>query len=221
VDSLHLFLIRHAESEFSRARRFTGRRDVGLTDEGRRQAEALARALSPVSLAAVYASPLVRSLETAEAIARPHGLPVRVEPAFSEMAFGEWEGLTREEARSGFPELYECWRRTPGQIVCPGGEAMTDVAARVAGALDALRAAHAGATVAVVTHAIVVRVVILAALGLDLDRIWAVDASPAGITEIEYRGDWATLHRVNTLAHLDPPLAAEPSAAAAEEAPRA
>ena len=215
MDSLHLFLIRHAESEWSRERRFTGSRDVGLTDEGRRQADALARALSPVSLAAVYASPLVRSVQTAEAVARPHGLTVRVQPAFQEMAFGEWEGLTRDEAATRFPDLYECWRRNPGQLVCPGGEGMAAVNTRVADAITTLRGAHAGETVALVTHAVIIRLVILAALGLDLDRIWSIDASPAGITEIEYRGDWATLHRVNTVAHLEAPREA------VEEAPRA
>ena len=203
MDSLHLFLLRHAESEWSRERRFTGSRDVGLTDEGRRQADALARALSPVSLAAVYASPLVRSVQTAEAIARPHGLTVRVQPAFQEMAFGEWEGLTRDEAATRFPDLYECWRRNPGQLVCPGGEGMAAVNTRAADAITKLRGAHAGETVALVTHAVIIRLVILAALGLDLDRIWSIDASPAGITEIEYQGAWVTMHRMNTLAHLD------------------
>ena len=215
MDSLHLFLIRHAESEYSRERRFTGRRDVGLTDEGRRQAGALARALGTVPLAAVYASPLTRSARTAEAIALPRGLTVVVEPAFQEMAFGEWEGLTRTEAASRHPDLYECWRRTPGQIVCPQGESMTSVNARVAGAIARLRSAHTGVTVALVTHAVIIRLVILGALGLDLDRIWSIDASPAGITEIEYRGDWATLHRVNTVAHLETP------GELAEGAPRA
>src|SRR2546428_214386 len=64
-------------------------------------------------------------------------------------------------------------------------------------------AAHAGETAVLVSHAIVVRLIVLAALGLGPERLWAVDASPAGITEIEYLGDWATVHRMNTLAHLD------------------
>jgi broad specificity phosphatase PhoE len=220
VESLHLFLIRHAESEWSRERRFTGSRDVGLTDEGRRQADALARALTAAPLAAICASPLARSRRTADAIALPHGLAVDVEPAFREMAFGEWEGLTRDEAAGRFPEAYECWRHTPGRVVCPGGEAMTGVNARVADGIAELRGAHAGAMVALVTHAVVIRLVVLAALGLDLDRLWTIDASPAGITEIEYRGDWATLHRVNTLAHLDPPREAA-GAREAVGAPRA
>src|SRR5437762_454204 len=77
------------------------------------------------------------------------------------------------------------------------------VAARVRGALARLIAAHAGETAVLVSHAIVVRLIVLAALGLGPERLWAVDASPAGITEIEYLGDWATVHRMNTLAHLD------------------
>ena len=54
-----------------------------------------------------------------------------------------------------------------------------------------------------VSHAIVARVMVLGALGLGLDRLWTVDAAPAGITEIEYEPGWATVHRMNTVAHLD------------------
>jgi len=58
-------------------------------------------------------------------------------------------------------------------------------------------------TVVLVSHAIVTRLIVLAALGLGPDRLWSVDASPAGITEIEYLDAWATVHCMNTLAHLD------------------
>ncbi len=73
----------------------------------------------------------------------------------------------------------------------------------MAAGLEELREAHAGQTVVLVSHAIVARVIVLAALGLGLDRLWTVDAAPAGITEIEYQPDWATVHRMNTVAHLD------------------
>ena len=62
---------------------------------------------------------------------------------------------------------------------------------------------HRGQTAILVSHAIVLRLIVLAALGLGPERLWSVDASPAGITEIEYQGDWATVHRMNTLTHLD------------------
>ena len=88
------------------------------------------------------------------------------------------------------------------------------MAARVAAGLAGLLDAHAGGTVVLVSHAIVTRLIVLAALGLGPDRLWSVDASPAGITEIEYQDGWVTVHRMNTLTHLDR-LEAEPPEAAA------
>jgi broad specificity phosphatase PhoE len=63
--------------------------------------------------------------------------------------------------------------------------------------------ACAGQTVILVSHAIVTRLLVLEALGLGLERLWTVDASPAGITEIEFEPGWATVHRMNTLTHLE------------------
>src|SRR5207249_8941020 len=95
VSKLRLFVVRHGETAWSRERRFAGSRDVALEPEGLRQCEAVARALASQVVAAVYASPLERARASAELIAKPHRLPVEIDPAFGEMAFGEWEGLTR------------------------------------------------------------------------------------------------------------------------------
>lgn len=200
---LRLFVLRHGETESSRARRFTGGRDVPLTPTGQRQADAVAAALAGVALQAVYASPLERTRTTAEAIAKPHRLAVRLEPRVVEMSFGAWEGSTRDEAAARDPELYRRWRATPSGVTPPGGEALLSVQARVRAALEAIQAEHPDGTVALVTHAIVVRLIVLAALGLDADRVWSVDASPGGLTEIEYRPGWVTVHRMNTLSHLE------------------
>jgi ribonuclease H / adenosylcobalamin/alpha-ribazole phosphatase len=197
---MRLFAVRHGATAHSRSRRFTGSRDVALSTDGRLQAEAAAQALAGVGAAAVYTSPLERTRVCADLIAKPHRLEPRVEPDLREMAFGAWEGLGRDE----LPQREaEAWRLTPQLVTPPGGEPLTAVAARVRANLDRLIAAHAGETAIVVTHAVVVRLIVLAALGLGPERLWSVDASPAGITEIEYVGDWATVHRMNTLAHLE------------------
>jgi alpha-ribazole phosphatase len=73
----------------------------------------------------------------------------------------------------------------------------------VAAGVAELRQAHADQTIVLVSHSIVMRVMVLNALGLGLDRLWTVDAAPAGITELEYEPDWATVHRMNTVSHLD------------------
>ncbi|HEV8585169.1 MAG TPA: histidine phosphatase family protein [Methylomirabilota bacterium] len=200
---MRLFAVRHGATEYSRGRRFAGARDVPLTPDGCREAEAAAQALAGTAVAAVYASPLERARASAALIAKPHGLEPRLEPAFREMAFGTWEGLTRQELAAQFPREATTWRHTPHLVSPPGGETVAGVAARVRDGLGRLIAAHAGETAVLVSHAVVVRLIVLAALGLGPERLWSVDASPAGITEIEYLGDWATVHRMNTLTHLE------------------
>jgi broad specificity phosphatase PhoE len=203
VKPLRLLTVRHGETDSARERRFAGSRDVALNPRGRRQCEAVARALAGAHAAVVYASPLGRARESADLIAAPSGLPVRVEPAFREMAFGEWEGLTRAEVAQRYPHELAAWAETPHLVQPPGGERLDEVAARVTAGLSAMADAQGGQTVVLVSHAIVARLIVLEALGLGLDRLWSVDASPAGITEIEYQENWATVHRMNTLAHLD------------------
>jgi broad specificity phosphatase PhoE len=203
VGRLRLFVVRHGETEWVRERRFAGLRDIPLTAAGRDQCAAVARALASATVAAVYASPLERARASAEVIAKPHGLPVRIVPAFSEMTFGSWEGLTRDEARARDPEAWAQWRSAPHMLKLAGGETIPEVAARVTAGIEALQEAHDGQTVVLVSHGVVARVIVLGALGLGLDRLWTLDAAPAGITEIEYEPGWATVHRMNTVAHLE------------------
>jgi len=205
--SLRLFVLRHGETASTRERRFAGWRDVPLTDAGLRQCEAAAAALSGVAVSAVYASPLERARTSAEAIAKPHRLAVQVAPAFRELGFGEWEGRTRADVAAAYPELHDTWLTAPQTFTAPGGEALAAVSARVGAGIEELRAAHDGQVVVLVTHAVVTRLIVLDALGLGPARLWSVDSSPAGITELEYRDDWVTVHRMNTLAHLVPEAA--------------
>lgn len=201
--SLRLFVVRHGATEWSSARRFAGWRDIPLSEDGRRQCEAVARALAESQPAAVWASPLERARVSAEILAKPHRLAVRLDEAFREMSFGQWEGLTRQEVAARFPRDWEVWRTSPTRFSAVGAETLAAVAERVAAGLDAVRNEHDGQTVILVSHAMVVRLLVLAALGLGLDRLWTVEATPGGISELEYRKDWVTLHRMNTLAHLD------------------
>ncbi len=200
--SLRLFVLRHGETVFTRERRFAGWRDVPLTDAGLRQSEAAAAVLSGVAISAVFASPLERARTSAEAVAKPHRLAVQIMPVFRELGFGAWEGRTRAEVEAAEPALYDVWRTAPDRFAAPGGESLPAVAKRVAEGIETLRAEHDGESVVLVTHAVVIRLIVLDGLGLGPARLWSIDASPAGITELEYRDDWVTVHRMNTLAHL-------------------
>ncbi len=144
---LRLFVVRHGETAWSRERRFAGARDVPLTPEGLRQCEAVARTLASQGVAAVYASPLERARASAEVIAKPHRLTVEIEPAFREMALGEWEGLTREEVAARFPADYERWCTAPHLLHLAAGETLGEVSVRVTAGVRELQEAHAGETI--------------------------------------------------------------------------
>src|SRR6266511_3262920 len=101
-------------------------------------------------------------------------------------------------------------RRHQGRIdvaLSETGRIQAEAAARELKGLMRLRVAHDDETVCLVTHGIPVRILILEALGLGLDRIWSMHAAPTGISELEFRDDWTALHRMNTLVHLDTALA--------------
>ncbi|HZP37933.1 MAG TPA: histidine phosphatase family protein [Methylomirabilota bacterium] len=199
---MRVLLVRHAETEWNRERRFQGWRDIPLSAAGCAQAECAARLLAETPLTAVWSSPLARARETAAIIAAPHRLAVQESEAFKEMGFGEWEGLTRDEVRARFPEAHRAWAEAPAEARWPGAETLAAVRARALQGLQALRAAHAGQTIALVSHGITGRILILEALGLGLDRLWTFHLSSTGISELEFREDWTTLHRMNSLIHL-------------------
>lgn len=144
-----LVLIRHARSAWNAEGRWQGHADPPLDDFGLRQAEALADYLRGEALAAVYSSPLRRALQTAEPVARAHGLTVRLDDRLKERDVGVWSGLTEAEVRERYPEHFkpDWWLHGP-----PGGEGQAALITRTAAALDDVLAAHPEASVAVVSH---------------------------------------------------------------------
>ncbi len=201
--SLRLIVVRHGETDWTRDGRYAGAHDIPLNALGVQQCEATAIALAGTSPSAVYASPLERARTSAEIIAKPHRLPVAIEAGLREMSFGEWEGCLRTDVALRSPDLYGVWWSTPQLARLPGAEPLDDVLRRVHDTLDALRARHDGQQVILVAHGVVIRLLVLGALGLGPERLWSLEASPAGITELEFEADWATVHRMNTVVHLD------------------
>src|SRR5262245_19890061 len=120
--ALKLTLLRHAETDWNRERRYQGWTDTGLSAVGRAQAEAAARRLAGQPFAAVWSSPLRRARDTAAAIATAQGLAVKEHAAFMEMGFGEWEGLTVAEVEARFPEEHRAWLETPHLVARAEGE---------------------------------------------------------------------------------------------------
>jgi broad specificity phosphatase PhoE len=199
-----LILVRHGQSTWNIERRIQGTLDPPLSDEGRRQAEALARRLRGLELAAIYASPRRRALETAEIVARGLGRPVLPHPALAEIGLGAWEGRTVAELRASYGQAYDRWLDAPQDHAPPGAEPAGAFVRRVVDGIGEMAGAHPEGTVLLATHAMVVRAVVGHAIGLDFNRAFRVPIDNVSITEVAVRpGPSFRLRTLNDVCHLD------------------
>jgi len=198
-----LVLVRHAATEHSPQRRFSGRNDLPLSDLGRQQAVMLARrALTFGDVAAVVSSPLRRARQSAELIAEAIGREVTVNDGFVESDFGAWEGLTLEEVQQGWPRELSAWL-TSGDAAPPGGESLEIAARRVRRARDELIAKHPGATVVVVSHVTPIKSLLRLALDAPVSAMSRMYLDPASVSITNYYADGTpSVRLVNDTSHL-------------------
>jgi broad specificity phosphatase PhoE len=172
-----VILVRHGETEPSARGRCVGRLDVGLSDLGRAQAEALAQPLRALDPAAIYASSARRAIESAGPTASVCGLEVQQEADLCEVAFGALEGLTFEQVEARFPDVWREWMTSPATVCFPGGESLAHVQARANGVLAAIVSRHAGQTALVFTHGGPIRTLLGGALSLPDRDLFGLDVA--------------------------------------------
>ncbi len=198
-----LVLVRHGVTAHTVEKRFSGglaSANPGLSDEGRAQARATADWLSPMAdrVDAVVASPVRRTLESAEIIAEMLGKPVEEEPGFAEMEFGAWDGLTFAEVGERHPEELKTWfsslDHAPG-----GGESFRTVQQRVLAALERLLAAHQGRTVVVVSHVTPIKTLVAHAVDAPLEAVFRMELSPASVTVLSWYDGRPSMRLYNAL----------------------
>ncbi len=198
-----IVLIRHGQTEWNRVERFRGRADIPLNETGLSQADATGeRVAAEWRPAAVYSSSLSRAVKTAEAIAERMGLAVATHPGLLDIDYGEWQGLTPEEAKERWPEQIEAWFTRPGEARIPGGETLDDLRGRVMPAVEELADRHAGQTIVLVGHTVVNRMILLGALGLDNERFWRLRQEPCALNVLEWDGADFVLVLMNDTCHL-------------------
>lgn len=194
--------MRHGATVWNREHRFQGHTDVPLSEEGRAQARAVAAALRDLPFDAVVSSDLSRAYETACAIRGAQAL--RRDERWREFDFGAWEGLTWDEITRRQPELADIAASAARSYDPPGGESFAAVQARVAAALEDLRATNA-ALALVVTHAGPLHAMLHAVFG---DRIGQMQElaglrfTPASITRLSIDDGGAELIQLNDVSHL-------------------
>jgi probable phosphoglycerate mutase len=200
-----IVLVRHGQTEWNRVERFRGRADVPLNETGLAQAEATGQRVAaqwrPV---AVYSSPLSRAVKTAEAIAHRQDLAVQIHVGIADIDYGQWQGLTPDEAKEHWPEILHAWYNAPHIARIPAGETLDEIRVRAMKAVGEIATRHAEQTVALVSHTVVNRVILLAILGLGNDRFWRLGQDTCAINVFEadaQAGDF-TLVSLNDTCHL-------------------
>ncbi|NOZ13215.1 MAG: histidine phosphatase family protein [Acidobacteria bacterium] len=179
---MHLFLIRHGETLPNRRRKFQGSGDFPLTDRGLAQAKQIASFFNEIQLNRIYASPMIRAMETAAPLAKQSGLaPVSI-PQFHEVDCGRWEGVSFFDILKNEESLLRNWL-TDGKTPAPNGESLGDVYRRIARPLQEIvdRHRHSSDNVAIVAHGAVNRAVICRLLELKPDRAFCFEQENACI----------------------------------------
>ena len=181
-----IYLIRHAENDFIRKNRLAGwLPGVHLNARGYIHAEALAETLAEVKLEGIYASPLDRTLETAEPIAQKMGLKVTACEDLGEIRYGEWEGRSLKLLQRR--KLWPLIQQTPSLVRFPKGESFVEAQKRAVAVVEKLRVLHTGgkSSIACISHSDVIKLILAHYLGLPLDLFQRLTILPASISILE------------------------------------
>jgi broad specificity phosphatase PhoE len=200
-----ILLTRHGHIEGIKPERFRGREPLALTDQGRTEVAAVARRIGAAwRPSRIYTSPMERCVKTGEAIAGACSIAARQTcDDLNDIDYGAWQFKTFSDAKAENPALFAAWFATPDMVRFPNGEALQDLAARVANVLRYLLARHADDTVVLVGHDSVNRALLLQLLGLPLSSYWRIAQSPCCLNEIDIAGGTVCVQRLNETRHLE------------------
>lgn len=198
-----VLLIRHGQNEWVKHHKLAGRHPgVHLDKRGQKEASALGKRLaaSKTGLHAIYASPLERTMETAQPIATALNLPVLPCPGLIEVDCGTWTNQTLAELAK--TELWPVIQYYPSNAQFPNGESLYEMQTRTVQAINQLVSRHSGQTIALVTHADLIKSAVAHYLGLHLDMFQRITISPASITTIIFTLMRPVIYTLNDVSHL-------------------
>jgi broad specificity phosphatase PhoE len=199
-----LHLVRHGQTDWNKESVFRGRADKPLNMTGKREGLAVAFALEDTSLAGIYASPLIRAVQTLEETADRHGQDVKVVEDLTDIDFGDWQGRAKDEVAREDPDGFRTWLENPSEMRFPGGESLVEAAGRAAKAVEELASKHEGRQFAVCTHRVICKILVCRLVGIDLSRFWSLKIDTASITVLnKHQGRWI-LEKLNSDFHLAP-----------------
>ena len=206
---MKLVLVRHGQTEWNKLGKFQGQCNIDLNVRGFAQAKETAQAVVKWQHSAVYSSPLNRTMQVAQEISRLSGKPVEQVPRLQELSLGDLEGVTGEEMRTGWPEVYAAWRDDPASVAMPNGESLVELQERTWNALVELEQAHLQTqapdeALIMVSHNFAIRSMIGKILGMPLSNFHRMSLSLSSICTVEIEPRGRRLISYNSTSHLSP-----------------
>jgi len=168
--SLNLYLLRHGETTYSKTGGYCGDLDPELTPEGMQMAEAFAQTYRSHPWAAVFVSPMKRTIATAAPLCDAVGMDMQLRDGLKEIRYGQWEGETLEFVKQHYPDDYICWLTEPAWNPPTGGETAVEIASRASLVIAEIEAHYPTGNVLVVSHKATLRIILCSLLGIDLGR---------------------------------------------------
>ncbi len=198
-----LILIRHGHNDWADKQLAGWLPDVHLNELGRQQAQDLVERLKPIEIAAIYSSPLDRTLETARPLAQARNLKINKVPQLGEVKYGDWQG----QALKVLAQKKE-WKHVqaaPSTFAFPNGESFREMQNRAVAAVEKIVAAHPQDTVALFSHGDVIKAIVAYYAGIALDNFQRIAISPASISVVMVGAFGARLGRLNDTGPLQSP----------------
>lgn len=170
---------------------------VGLSQRGQEQAAQLAEYFATLEIAAIYASPLARAVQTARRIKAGLDVPMTFCTSLTEADVGEWQGQSWDELLHDDAERYDAFMHDPGAYGFPGGETINDVCRRAVNFIEKLAEQHPTDRIVLVSHEYLNRAVLAHYCGVPFNRMREIDQDPGCVNLLRTFRGVVSLHAVN------------------------
>lgn len=200
TESTRLFFVRHGVTEQTGKVLYGRTKGLDLSDEGREQAELLARHLSNIDIHEVFSSPLERAFQTAEAIAQPRGLDVTVRDELVDTHVGAWTNMTLADCSNS--KDWKIVQEHPAQFTFPGGESFIGVLERMESVVRVIVEYNSGKNVVIVCHRDPIILLLASYLGVHMDLFQRIPCTPASVSEVRFINGVAHVESINVVPTL-------------------
>lgn len=186
-----LLLIRHGQTAWNLAGRYTGQADIPLNGTGRQQARLLINEMAQRPIDAIYASDLIRAIETAEIAGQGctdragQSVPIQQDPRLREISQGVWEGMHFDEIKQRFGAEFAAREANPLEVSAPGGETVGQVQNRVLAAVYDICQVHAGGRIVIVGHGLALAIIRACLLSHPIKNVWSLIPPNAKVMQVE------------------------------------